>query len=277
MKAHGKNVNNPEYKEKYRAIRRARRKDKERYTEDKCATSVVPYKQRRTSEMYKEIRTLIKKFTPQLNVIKDANGETPTENDDTLSRWKIHCESVFTKYSSNGASTTHSDDNEQGKSSETTDEDDEELVPLRSKVELTVKQIKNGKATGCDDISAEMTKASGDLGISLLHTLIVTIWQTGEWPEDWGRAVLIPKPKKGDLQQCSKYVTISLISHTSKVMLNIIMKRIEMKLEAKINVVHAAFRQGRGTRDYKFILRMIIQKCREFNQPLVTCFVDYTQ
>ena len=40
MKAHGKNVNNPEYKEKSRAIRRACSKDKERYTEDKCATIV---------------------------------------------------------------------------------------------------------------------------------------------------------------------------------------------------------------------------------------------
>ena len=26
-----------------------------------------------------------------------------------------------------------------------------------------------------------------------------------------------------------------------------------------------------------FNLRMIIQKCREFNQPLFTCFVDYTK
>ena len=40
MKAHGKNVNNPEYKEKSSAIRRACRKDKERYTEDKCATII---------------------------------------------------------------------------------------------------------------------------------------------------------------------------------------------------------------------------------------------
>ena len=52
-------------------------------------------------------------------------------------------------------------DNEQGNSSETTDEDDEEPIPLRSEVELAVKQLKNGKATGCDDISAEMIKASG--------------------------------------------------------------------------------------------------------------------
>ena len=277
MKAHGKNVNNPEYKEKSRAIRRACRKDKERFTEDKCEIIVGLCKQGRTSEMYKEIRTLIKKFTPKLNVIKDANGETLTENDDILARWKEHCEGLFTKCGSTGASTTDCGDNEQDNSSETTDEDDEELIPLRSEVELAVKQLKNGKATGCDDISAEMIKASGELGISLLHKLIVKIWQTGEWPEDWRRAVLIPIPKKGDLQQCSNYRTISLISHASKVMLKIIMKRIERKLEAEINVVQAGFRKGRGTRDHIFNLRMIIQKCREFNQPLFTCFVDYTK
>ena len=137
--------------------------------------------------------------------------------------------------------------------------------------------IFGGKAYGGPSISAEMIKASGELGISLLHKLIVKIWQTGEWPEDWRRAVLIPIPKKGDLQQCSNYRTISLISHASKVMLKIIMKRIERKLEAEINVVQAGFRKGRGTRDHIFNLRMIIQKCREFNQPLFTCFVDYTK
>ena len=54
-------------------------------------------------------------------------------------------------------------------------------------------------------------------------------------------------------------------------------KRIERKLEAEINVVQAGFRQGRGTRDHIFNLRMIIQKCCEFNQPLFTCFMDYTK
>ena len=277
MKAHGKNVNNPEYKEKYRAIRRACRKDKERYTEDKCATLVGLCKQWRTSEMLKDIRTLIKKFTPKVNVTKDAKGETLTDNDDMLAGWKEHCEGLFTNYGSTGASTTDCDDNEQGKSSEITDEDDEQLIPLRSEVELAVKQLKTGKATGFDDISAEMIKVSGDLGISLLHKLIVKIWQTGEWPEEWGRAVLIPIPKKGDLQQCSNYRTISLISHASKVMLPIIIKRIERKLEAEINMIKWGFRQGRGTRDHIFNLRMIIQKCREFNQPLFTCFVNYTK
>ena len=58
-----------------------------------------------------------------------------------LARWKEHCEGWFTKYDSIGANTTECDDNEQGNSSETTDEDDDELIPLRSEVELTAKQL----------------------------------------------------------------------------------------------------------------------------------------
>ena len=81
--------------------------------------------------MYKEIRTLIKNFTPKLNVIKEAKGETLTESDDILARWKEHCEGLFTKYGNTGASTTDCDDNDQGESSQTTDEDDEELIPIR--------------------------------------------------------------------------------------------------------------------------------------------------
>ena len=46
---------------------------------------------------------------------------------------------------------------------ETTDDDDDEPIPLKSDVELAVQQHKNGKAAGCDDISADIIKASGDL------------------------------------------------------------------------------------------------------------------
>ena len=100
-------------------------------------------KQGRTNEIYKEIQKLIKRFPPKQNIIKDATGETLTENDDILARWKEHCEGLFTKYGSTGASTTDCGDNSsEGNSSETTDE---------------------------DEISAEMITASGDLGISLYY------------------------------------------------------------------------------------------------------------
>ena len=39
----------------------------------------------------------------------------------------------------------------------------------------------------------------------------------------------------------------------------------------------AGFRKNRGTRDHIFNLRMIIQKYREINASLHTCFIDYSK
>jgi len=38
--------------------------------------------------------------------------------------------------------------------------------------------------------------------------LVVAIWETGEWPEEWTFSTFIPLPKKGDLKQCENYRTL---------------------------------------------------------------------
>ena len=47
------------------------------------------------------------------------------------------------------------------------------------------------------------------------------------WPQDWKRSVFIPIPMKGNAKECSNYCTIALISHASKVMLNILPARLQ--------------------------------------------------
>ena len=94
--------------------------------------------------------------------------------------------------------------------------------------------FKDGKSPGCDNIQAEMIKASGEEGLDVYYRLCIKIWETGQWPTDWRRAIFIPFPKKGDLQLCSNYRTISLISHASKILLKVIMKRMENKLEEEV-------------------------------------------
>ena len=44
---------------------------------------------------------------------------------------------------------------------------------------------------------------------------------------DWKRAVFIPISKKGNAKECSKYCTVALISHASKVMLKILQARLQ--------------------------------------------------
>ena len=52
-------------------------------------------------------------------------------------------------------------------------------------------------------------------------------WKTQQWPQDWKRSVFIPIPKKGNAKECSNYRTITLISHTSKVMLKILQAKVQ--------------------------------------------------
>ena len=60
-------------------------------------------------------------------------------------------------------------------------------------------------------------------------------------------------------------------------MLKVIMKRMENKLEEEVSNTQAGFKKNRGTRDHIFNLKMIIQKYREVNTDLHTCFIDYSK
>ena len=61
-------------------------------------------------------------------------------------------------------------------------------------------------------------------------------------------------PKKGNLQQCQNYQTISLISHPSKVMLKIILNGLKPQVEKIITAEKAGFRAGRSTTEQIFNL-----------------------
>ena len=146
--------------------------------------------------------------------------------------------------------------------------------PMREEVELA-KILKVGKSPGCDLVTAKIIKASGEQGIDVYHHLCKKIWHQGKLPQEWKRSISIPIPKKGDLKECTNYCTISLISHASKIMLKIIQRKLETKLEEEVSATQAGFRKGLGTRDHIFNLRMIIQKCGDFNNDLYMCFIDY--
>ena len=55
------------------------------------------------------------------------------------------------------------------------------------------------------------------------------------------RSVFIPIPKKGNAKECSNYCTISLISHTSKVMLKILQARLQQNMNQELADVQAEF------------------------------------
>ena len=82
------------------------------------------------------------------------------------------------------------------------------------------------KASGGDGIPAELFKSLKDGAVKVMRSIGQKIWKIQQCPQDWKRSVFIPIPKKSNAKECSKYCTIALISHTSKVMLKILQARL---------------------------------------------------
>ena len=93
---------------------------------------------------------------------------------------------------------------------------------LECEVKWALGSITMSKARGGDGILAERFQILKDDAMKVLHPICQQIWKTQQWPQNWKRSVFIPIPKKGNAKECSDCHTIALISHASKVMLEIL-------------------------------------------------------
>ena len=69
-------------------------------------------------------------------------------------------------------------------------------------------------------IPSELLKNGGEAKTTVLTAICKKIWETKEWPKEWTQSLVIPVPKKGNLEQCQNYRTIS---HPSEIMLRVIL------------------------------------------------------
>ena len=78
-----------------------------------------------------------------------------------------------------------------------------------------------------DNIPSELLKNGGEATPTVLTVIYQKIWETKEWTKEWTQSLAIPLPKIGHIKQCKNYRTISLISHSSKIMFRVILNRLE--------------------------------------------------
>ena len=95
------------------------------------------------------------------------------------------------------------------------------------------------KASGGDGIMAELFQILKDDAVKVLQSICQQIWKTQQWPQDWKRSVFIPVLKKSNAKKCSKYHTIALISHDSKVMLKILQTSLQQYMNYELPDVQA--------------------------------------
>ena len=132
--------------------------------------------------------------------------------------------------------------------------------------------MKKGKSAGVDNIPAELVQSGGEDVITAVTTICNNIWQTVKWPAPWIQSLVIIPP---NLQQCQNYRTISLISHTSKAILKIILNKLKLQSEKIIADEQAGFRAGRSTTEHIFNLRILCEKYLQHQQDLYHVFIDF--
>ena len=113
-------------------------------------------------------------------------------------------------------------------------EADKEPSPLLSEVERAIRDLYSGKAAGLDNIPAELVKESEPITVKALHMLCVDIWDTGIWPHEWEQQESVMIYKNGNNKECGNYQTIALTSHSSKILLKIMLNRLQKKVSEEL-------------------------------------------
>ena len=163
----------------------------------------------KTGDLFKKIRDAKGTFQAKMGSIKDRNGKKRTEAEEIKKRWQEYIEELYKK-------NINDPDNHDGVVIH--------LEPdiLECEVKWALGSITTNKASGGDEIPAELCQILKDDAVKVLHSICHQTWKTQQWPQNWKRSVFIPIPKKVNAKDCSNYRTLALISHATKVMFKIL-------------------------------------------------------
>jgi Reverse transcriptase (RNA-dependent DNA polymerase)/Endonuclease-reverse transcriptase/Domain of unknown function (DUF6451) len=256
------------YKDSCRRVKRSARQDKEQWIQDQCEQAEKGLNIGNTREAYSLLKMLRKEFVPRLNVIRDQQGTMLQSKEDIKQRWTEYCSSLY-KDPGGGDGTV--------KELEDISPPDDEGAPdiLYSEVQTAIRALKKNKSPGSDGITAEMLQAGGDPLTRQIHMLCNKSWHEGTIPEEWAKSILVPIPKKGDLSNCSNYRTISLINHTGKVLLIVLLNRLKNHLDPYLSEEQAGFRKDRSTIHQILMLRLLAEKAKRQGKKIYNCFIDF--
>ncbi|KAK3543129.1 hypothetical protein QTP70_011665 [Hemibagrus guttatus] len=126
---------------------------------------------------------------------------------------------------------------------------------------------------GPDDIPVEVWKCLGEAAVEFLTSLFNRVLESERMPEEWRRSVLVPIFKnKVDVQSCSNYRGIKLMSHTMKLWERVVEARLRKVVE--ICEQQYGFMPRKSTTDANFALRILMEKYRDGQRELHCVFVD---
>ena len=264
-----KNVNKEEYRRLNNALRRETDRAKEKYMEEMCKEIEELERKGRYDLMYEKTkefggreRKAVRSFG-----IEDSRGQLISGQAEMLKVWESYIGELYDK--------EHRPQHINIEREDVIDEDERGPSILTTEVEKAIKDMKRNKATGDDDVPADLLKEIGNKGLKVITKLINKIYETGKWPKDFLNVTMVAIEKKQQAKKCSDFRTISLISHVAKIVARIINRRLQQKIEEVMGEDQFGFRKGRGTRDAIGMMRILSERILAANEEVCVSFIDW--
>jgi len=149
--------------------------------------------------------------------------------------------------------------------------------PLCSEVAHAIRQTASRKATGPDEVLAELFKA-GETVPDKKHRIYLRSGKLVSGQRNGRSGHSSHFPRKVIFDWSANYRTIALVSRASKIPLWIILERIRVQTKTEIADKQVGFRQAGKEGDKRpnqiTNLRILMHKARKHQQPRVECLLE---
>ena len=206
------------------------KKAKENWTGEQCSETEEILRKNNSKRAHQPVQG-------KATTVLDRSGKCLTQEREILNLRTEYCSELYNHKANRDPSVLNCPQ---------TDTDDDHHT-LRKEVEAALLSLKKEKSAGVGNIPAELVQAGGEDVITALTTICNRIWQARERPTLWTQSLVITLSHKSNLQQCQNFRKISLISHSSKVMLKIIQNKLKPQAEKILAEEQVGIRAGRST------------------------------
>ena len=145
-------------------------------------------------------------------------------------------------------------------------------------IETAAKKLKNNKAAGRDEVSAKLIKYGCRDLYKQIASLLNVISETGDYPEEVRRGILISLAKPPKKDERVNVRSIILLSVRRKIMTITLIDRCWEQIKNHIPLSQAAYQKGRSSTEQVFTIKILAEKAiTSENYDIFLLFLDMSK